>query len=46
MAEHADRIAEEAYLTTDSGSALRRLRDYDRDLSELTAVICSGGRAA
>ena len=39
MAEHADRIAEEAYLTTDSGSALRRLRDYDRDLSELTAVI-------
>jgi ABC-type nitrate/sulfonate/bicarbonate transport system substrate-binding protein len=46
LAEHADRIAEEAYLTTDPGSALRRLRDYDRDLSELTAEIrCRRARA-
>lgn len=39
LAEHADRIAEEAYLTTDGQGVLRRLRDYDGRLHELTAEI-------
>jgi hypothetical protein len=39
LAEHADRIAEEAYLATGSGDVLRRLRVDDRDLSELASVI-------
>ena len=39
LSEHADRIAEEAYLTTDEGGVLRRLRDYDARLHELAAEI-------
>ena len=39
LARDADRIAEEAFLTTESGDVLRRLREYDGRLHELTAEI-------
>ena len=39
LAKYADRIADEAYLATDEGDVLRRLREYDRQLAEFTAEI-------
>ena len=39
IAEHLDRIAEEAYISTESGETLRRVRAYDAELHELTAEI-------
>jgi hypothetical protein len=39
LAEHLDRIAEEAFIATEPGDALRRLRAYDADLHGLAAEI-------